>query len=140
MDRWASTLVVSTAILLLCALTSSAFADGMPLKESKPQPILIPIDKSLQEVQNPSKEVPSKEQPVNIVPPVPESRVVEVQPDSSFFGLSVGMYDPFTHGKTSTAFNLEWQSNTKIAGILQPIFGGMATTQGSLLGYGGLGI
>jgi lipid A 3-O-deacylase len=72
---------------------------------------------------------------------MPESRTVDVQPDTSFFGLSVGLYNPLTHsGRTSTAFNAEWQPGVKILGTLQPLFGAMATTRGALLGYAGVGI
>lgn len=141
--------LVAGAALLICASGPAAFADGMPF-QTKPQPILTPLDKALDDIE-------TKEQPVNIapeekeeeeaaeapkadVPPVPESRVVEVQPNTSFFGLSVGMYDPFTHSEKATSFNLEWQAGTRIAGFLQPIFGAMVTTDGSLLGYGGLGV
>jgi len=72
--------------------------------------------------------------------PVPKTRVVEVQPNSSFFGLSVGLYDPFTHGNMATSFNLEYQPAVRIAGILQPIFGAMITTDASFFGYTGFGV
>lgn len=149
------TAVVLGAVAMLSMSTSSvSFADGMPFKEKKPQPILTPLDEALNEIEN--KEPPVKiaepppveekpEPPVVVktpdpVPPVPQSRVVEVQPNTSFFGLSVGMYDPFTHGEDAASFNLEWQPGVKIAGFLQPIFGAMATTNGALLGYGGVGV
>jgi hypothetical protein len=50
------------------------------------------------------------------------------------------MYDPFAHHEKATAFTLEWQPGVQIVGILQPIFGVMATTQRTVLGYGGLGL
>src|SRR6202012_3721157 len=58
----------------------------------------------------------------------------------SFFGLSVGMYDPINQGSKSTAFNIEWQPGLKIVGTLQPLFGAMATTRGAMMGYAGLGV
>lgn len=129
------TLAISTAVVLLCSYMPPAFADGMPFKSQKPEPILIPMDKSLQEIQPPAQ----APVPESLVPPPPETRTVEVQSNPSFFGLSVGMYDPFTHSKKATSFNAEYQSGVRIAGVLQPIFGAMITTQGSLLGYGGIG-
>lgn len=149
------TATVLGAVAMLSMSTSSvSFADGMPFKEKKPQPILTPLDEALNEIENteppvkiaeppPAEEKP--EPPVAVktpepVPPVPQSRIVEVQPNTSFFGLSVGMYDPFTHGEDAASFNLEWQPGVKIAGFLQPIFGAMATTNGALLGYGGVGV
>lgn len=144
-----SALVIGVFLLSCSYTATSAVADGMPFK-SKPKPILTPMDKDL-EIQN-------KEQPVNITPPadeeaaeaeeaphaevpaVPESRVVEVQPNTSFFGLSVGMYDPFTHGEKAASFNFEWQPGVKVAGFLQPLFGAVVATNGSLLGYGGFGV
>ncbi len=72
--------------------------------------------------------------------PAPENREVRVQPNSSFFGLSVGMYDAFTHDKLATSFNMEYQAGVRILGVLQPIFGAMITTQGTVYGYGGVGV
>ncbi len=80
------------------------------------------------------------EEPKTVFDPVPESRFVETQPNSSFFGLSVGLYDAFSRDETAAAFNIEWQPGVKIAGFIQPIFGAMITTQGSMMGYGGAGI
>lgn len=164
-----SALVASTTLALLCTVSVAAFADGMPFKETKPQPNLTPMDKMLGENLN-------KQPPVSVTPPaqtqaaapapavaaapaptpapaapapapapaeaapVPESRVVDVQPNTSFFGLSVGMYDPITHNKKAGSFNLEWQPGVKIVGYLQPLFGAMATTNGAVLGYGGIGV
>jgi hypothetical protein len=151
-----SRLVLMSALLFSATaliFPSAALADGMPFKEAKPQPILTPLDKALEEAETkehpldikPVEKVeqdppPVEPAPTAEVPPVPESRTVEVQPDSSFFGLSVGMYDPFSHGEKAAAFNLEWQPGVKIAGVLQPLFGAMVTTQGSMLGYGGIGV
>lgn len=69
----------------------------------------------------------------------PKDRVVSVQPNSSFFGLSVGFYDAFTHDKLTTSFNMEYQAGVRVIGVLQPIFGAMITTQGTVYGYGGVG-
>jgi hypothetical protein len=156
-----SVLVFSAFILLLCSASAAALADGMAPAAARPEPVLAPLDKALQEIQNKNKKPPvdvkaaapaplvvTKTETVKTevlpapaaVPPVPETRVVEVQPDTSFLGLSIGMYDPFTHHKKATAFNLEWQPAVRIAGILQPIFGAMATTQSTTLGYGGIGL
>ncbi len=147
-----SAIAFSATIALCLSVSAAAFADGMPYYPKKTQPNLTPLDQALEEIEN--KEPPvdvtkpqEAEPPVAVVPapapapePVPESRIVEVQPNTSFFGLSVGMYDPFTHGEEAVSFNLEWQPGVKIAGVLQPLFGAMATTEGSLLGYGGVGI
>lgn len=150
-------IALSAALLVSSAMIPPAFADGMPYG-AKPQPVLVPLDEALDEIQN--KEVPvdvTQPAPIEEVAPppeaavavaepepapapVPESRVVEVQNDSSFFGLSVGIYDPFTHGMKEAAFNFEWQPGVKIAGTLQPLFGAFITTQGSKMGYGGIGV
>lgn len=78
------------------------------------------------------------------VPPkkgtVPDNRVVHVQPNSSFFGLSVGLYDAVTNSDMAASFDLEWQLGVKIAGVLQPIFGAMITSNGAALGYAGVGM
>ena len=143
------------AALALSIVSSAALADGMPF-ESKKTPILTPLDQALEDIQNqePPVEIAEPEpepaplpepQPepkieADLPPPVPNSRVVEVQPNTSFFGLSVGMYDPLTHGEQAASFNIEYQPGVKIAGILQPLFGALATTDGSLYGYGGIGV
>lgn len=74
-----------------------------------------------------------------IPPPAPLSRTVEVQPNASFFGLSIGMYAPFSEKKKGAYLNLEWQPGVKIAGIIQPIFGAFVTTNGAAMGYAGAG-
>ncbi len=107
----------------------------MPFPEAKPLPNLAPLDQSLNDI-----EIKAKQPPIDIVPPVPESRVVEVQSNTSFFGMSVGMYDPFTHSEKGASLNLEWQPGVRIAGVLQPLFGAIVTTNGTMLGYGGIGI
>jgi hypothetical protein len=50
------------------------------------------------------------------------------------------MYDPFTHSEKAASFSAEWQPGVQIAGFLQPLFGAMVTTKGSMLGYGGVGV
>lgn len=159
-----SVIAVSLSLALSFSAEASAFADGMPFKQKGPEPVLTPLDKALDDIQNkqppidvkkeeptpppaPAKEALKKEEPlpapaaaVSPAPPVPEARVVEVQPNTSFFGLSVGMYDPFSHGKQAASLNLEFQPGVQIAGILQPLFGALVTTNGALMGYGGVGI
>lgn len=157
-SRTSHLLTLTAAVALLVSTTSIALADGMPFSE-KPAAVLTPLDQALDEIQNqappieiatPEPEPQPEPEPVVVEekkaepelppPPVPEARVVEVQPNTSFFGLSVGMYDPFSHGQQAASFNIEWQPGVKIAGFLQPLFGAMATTEGSLLGYGGVGV
>ena len=108
----------------------------MPFKSAQPEPILTPLDKTLDGIQNKQPSVALKP----AVPPAPQSRIVAVQPGTAFFGLSIGMYDPFTHDEKAAALNLEWQPGVKVAGVLQPLFGAMVTTRGSMLGYGGIGL
>lgn len=145
-----SAIALATAFIATMTVSHVAFADGMPYKPKKVQ-AEVPLETAVDEVQN--KEPPvavttttteqtiEQDEPVAAAepPPVPESRIVEVQPNTSFFGLSVGMYD-VTHGQQAVAFNLEYQPGTKIAGVLQPLFGAMATTDGTMMGYGGLGV
>ena len=123
---------------------SPAFADGV---EKKPAPA-SPLDKAIDQIQN--KEPPVQVAPVAAPPapepvieqtpppPAPVSRIVEVQPNTSFFGLSIGAYD-VTHGRTGAAFNLEWQPGVHIVGVLQPLFGAFITTRGATMAYGGIG-
>jgi hypothetical protein len=134
--------------MLFCSVSAAALADGMPFETPAPKQNLTPIEQSLttppaNTAAAPAPApapVPVAQQPETPLPPVPESRVVDVQPDTSFFGLSVGMYDPITHGGKSTAFNVEWQPGVKIMGTLQPLFGAMATTRNAMLGYAGVGV
>ena len=109
-----------------------------PLDVTQPaeEPEPVPEPQALEE---PEEEI-AEEEEKPLSPPVPEARVVEVQPNSSFFGLSVGMYDPFTHSNAATSFNLEWQPGVQVAGFLQPLFGALMTTDGTLMGYGGIGV
>lgn len=136
-----------------------ALADGMPNEEPKPAPTVL--DKALMEIQGETDETPvpvtppaeetkteapapapavaEEKKPEEKPSPAPENRVVEVQPNSSFFGLSVGLYD-LTHGNKDPALSLEFQPGVKLAGILQPIFGAMLTTEGTIFGYAGAGV
>jgi hypothetical protein len=134
-----SSLVASASVLIFCSVSAVALADGMPFEEPPPKQNLTPIDKSLT-APPPAPAPPAPAPQTALPPPVPESRVVDVQPNTSFFGLSVGMYDPITHGGKSTAFNGEWQPGVRLAGVLQPLFGAMATTKGAMLGYAGIGV
>ena len=92
------------------------------------------------------QEEPALEMPVfandeiAVVEPAPENRVVDVQDNQSFFGLSIGAYDPFTHDDLAASLGIEYQPGIRIAGFLQPLFGAMATNEGTLYGYGGLGV
>lgn len=146
-------LTMTASVALMVAFVTQAAADGMPYGQQQPAAAASPLDQALDSLQSPAPpaEAPPQEMmpaaqeaatpaPQNeLPPPVPETRVVEVQPNTSFFGLSVGMYD-LTHGKSSTAFNLEFQPGVKIAGTLQPLFGAFLTTSGSLMGYAGVGV
>lgn len=80
------------------------------------------------------------EEPIAVVEPAPQNRIVDVQDNQSFFGLSIGAYDPFTHDDLAASLGIEYQPGIKIAGLLQPLFGAMATNDGTFLGYGGLGV
>lgn len=150
-------IIFTATVLLALSASTASFADGMPFKKTAPKPILTPLDEALTEIENKEQPVPlaeekpapapvaepepvkAKEEPKPL-PPVPQARTVEVQPNTSFFGLSVGMYDPFSHGKKAASLNLEWQPGVRILGVLQPIFGAMATTNGAIYGYGGVGV
>lgn len=146
---------IALGVFFSLALTTAipALADGMPNEEPKPAPTIL--DKALIEIHGEAteepvqvvKEAPAEtpviEEPQKVADekpaPAPENRVVEVQPNSSFFGLSVGLYD-ITHGNHDPALNLEFQPGVKIAGILQPIFGAMMTNNGTVFGYAGAGV
>lgn len=149
-QRLLSALLTGTAAVLV--FTSVAMADGMPPGYAEPVKTQSPLDQALDQLQGPApaeSEAPAEiAQPEPEVvapapalpPPAPENRVVEVQDNTSFLGLSLGVYDAFTHNEKSAALNLEWQPGVKIAGFLQPIFGGFVTSKGSMMGYGGVGV
>ncbi len=155
-----SLLALGTAFSLLCLLSTPALADGMLNEEQKAAPTAL--DKALMEVQGETteepipvtkevKEVPAEEpkpveeekpkmaEPKPEPAPAPENRVVEVQPHSSFLGLSVGLYDA-THGHQAAAFGIEFQPGMRIAGFLQPIFGATLAHNGAFLAYTGVGV
>lgn len=89
---------------------------------------------------NPSTVASEPEPKEEPTPPAPLSRFVEVQPNSSFLGLSVGMYAPGSSKSKAASFNIEWQPGVKIVGVLRPLFGAFITTRGAAMGYGGLGL
>lgn len=148
-----SAIALATAFIVTVSAAGIAQADGMPYKAKKAQ-AEVPLDAAVNEIQNKEPPVavttttteqieqyePAQQAAAEEPPPVPESRIVEVQPNTSFFGLSVGMYDALSHGEQAASFNFEYQTGTKIAGILQPLFGAMVTTEGTMMGYGGLGV
>ena len=151
-----SRLALGIFFSLMLGASIPALADGMPNEEPKPAP--TELDKALMEIHGEATEAPvpvtkdtaeetpvetpktaEEEKPAAAAAPTPENRVVEVQPNSSFFGLSVGLYD-ITHGDKAPALSLEFQPGVKIAGLLQPIFGAMLTNNGTVYGYAGAGI
>lgn len=73
-------------------------------------------------------------------PPAPFSRLIEVQPNSSFLGLSLGMYAPGSSKSRGASLGIEWQPGVKIVGVLRPLFGAFVTTRGAAMGYGALGL
>lgn len=93
----------------------------------------------------PQFETVSEPEPASIaaetlIEPAPDDRVINVQDNSSFFGLSVGLYDALKGDDLAATLGLEWQPGVKIAGLIKPLFGALVTTDGSFLGYGGLGL
>jgi len=156
-----SAVALATAFIITgLSVGSIALADGMPYSKSakKIEPAMTPLDKAVNEIENkeppvavtaapepaPAAETIETDEPVTAAvsepPPVPESRIVEVQPNTAFFGLSVGMYDALSHDEKAVSLNLEYQTGTKIAGFIQPLFGAMVTSEGSMMGYGGVGL
>lgn len=97
--------------------------------ESLPEPVSEPGPVKTSE--------PAHKEPT---PPAPLARFVEVQPNSSFLGLSVGMYAPTSNRHKGASLNIEWQPGVKIVGVLRPLFGAFVTTRGAAMGYGGLGL
>lgn len=134
----------SAMLMGTVSFISLAYADGM----EKPPAPATPIDKAIEQIQNKEPPIAVAPAPAPVAPepvieqtpppPAPESRIVEVQPNTSFFGLSIGAYD-VTHGRTGAAVNLEWQPGVHIVGILQPLFGAFVTTRGATMAYGGVG-
>ncbi|MEZ0225940.1 MAG: acyloxyacyl hydrolase [Alphaproteobacteria bacterium] len=134
-------LAFSAVMLGSVAFVSVAYADGI---DKKPETPATPLDKAIDQIENkepPVAVAPPAPEPVieqTPPPPAPEARIVEVQENTSFFGLSIGAYD-VSHDKLAASFNLEWQPGTRIIGVLQPLFGAFVTTRGSVMGYGGIG-
>jgi hypothetical protein len=147
---------LTLSALLLITASATALADGMPYpKQKKPETVVLPLDKAIDEIEkkeppaNIATPTPAIEQnePVKkavtaapLAEPVPESRVVQVQPNTSFFGLSVGTYGIGHSDDDAPSINAEWQPGVKIAGVLQPLFGAMFASNGAMLGYGGVGV
>ena len=89
----------------------------------------------------PPPPAPTVVEPPAIEPePVPQERIVNVQDNTSFFGLSVGLYDAFKTDDLAASFGVEWQPGVRVLGRLQPLFGAFVTSDGSFLGYGGIGV
>lgn len=150
-------LLAGAALISVLGFSASAMADGMPqdvhVKDGKPAPAPVreaaptdyesALDKALKDIAD-EQAPPPEAAPVAPVqadapkkepPPFREVRAVE---NSSFLGLSVGLYDAFDSEK-SPAFNIEYQPAIRIAGFVQPLIGAMATGQGAMYGYAGLG-
>ncbi len=137
------------SLLLLCTASTVALADGMPYGFIQPPaPHIIPDTPDNTGAVNTTDTVrervsgtaQAQTQLPKPLPPQPRGSVIEVQPNTSFFGLSVGEYDPFRHGDRATSFNAELQPGLRVLGVLQPLFGAMATTKGSAMAYAGLGV
>lgn len=116
-------------------------ADSMPGVSQE----VSPLDDALNDTHSTVNEAPIPFTPEEVVepqllPPAPMNREVIAQPNSSYLGLSLGVYDAFTHSERNAALGIEFQPGFKIAGFLQPIFGGFVTPQKTWMGYGGLGV
>ena len=59
--------------------------------------------------------------------------------EAGLLALGVGAYD-VRHGDTETQFRLEYRFAHAFLGILQPLVGAFATTDGTFFGYAGLRI
>lgn len=104
----------------------------------------VPLTPTEQVVEPVQVTPPEPEAVVEQAPPpqsvAPENRIVQVQEGTSFFGLSLGVYDAFTNGELAGAFNFEFQPGVRIIGKLQPIFGAMLASNGAMFGYAGVGL
>jgi len=154
--------LVCAAALTVFLASGPAFADGMPPGYTEE---MTPLDRALMDINGidpdgdntPVPLTPQEQdvKPVQAVPPAPattvekapppqtaapENRVVQVQEGTSFFGLSLGIYDAFTNGQLAGAFNFEYQPGVRIIGKLQPIFGAMLASNGAMFGYAGVGL
>ncbi|MBL1148306.1 MAG: hypothetical protein HND56_01725 [Pseudomonadota bacterium] len=163
------TSVFRTGLVCAAALTvflagAPVFADGMPPGYTEE---MTPLDRALMDINGiepdgdntpvPLTPQEKKVEPVQATPPAPEAdataekapvpqtaapenRIVQVQEGTSFFGLSLGVYDAFTNGQLAGAFNFEFQPGVRIIGKLQPIFGAMLASNGAMFGYAGVGL
>lgn len=59
--------------------------------------------------------------------------------DPSFLTFSGGYFDVIHHGDSAAVGGVEWMSSWRMLWILQPMIGGMATTDGGVYGYAGFG-
>lgn len=59
--------------------------------------------------------------------------------DPSFLTLSAGYFDVVHDDDAAAAFGAEWMSRWRMLWVLQPMVGAMATTDGGLYGYAGVG-
>lgn len=139
-----------TALITFSYVAEAANADGMPAPAPAPKPMISPLDKAVNDIQAKEPPVMTKttvsqietDEPIAAqAPVVPQSRIVEVQEKApSFFGLSVGVFDPLREKERSLAINAEYQPAVKIAGVLQPLFGAMVTSGSAVMGYAGVGL
>lgn len=114
---------------------------NQPVNQPVVQETTVVEETTVVQQDEPALEMPVfTDEPIAPVEPAPVARVVDVQDNQSFFGLSIGAYDPFTHDDLAAALGIEYQPGIKIAGFLQPLFGAMATNDGTFYGYGGLGV
>lgn len=155
------TAAVCAAALTVFLAAAPVFADGMPPGYDDATPLdralmdingiepdgntaPVPLTPEAQEVAPVQATPPAPEPVAEKAPPpqtpAPENRVVHVQDGTSFFGLSLGIYDAFTNGELAGAFNFEFQPGVRIIGKLQPIFGAMLATNGAMFGYAGVGL
>lgn len=59
--------------------------------------------------------------------------------DPSFITLSLGYFDVIRDDDAAGAVGAEWMSSKRILWVLQPMVGGMATSESGLYGYAGVG-
>ena len=59
--------------------------------------------------------------------------------DGSFITLGAGYFDIAQNDDAAAEAGVEWMSNTRVLWILQPMIGGMVTTDGGIYGYAGFG-
>lgn len=59
---------------------------------------------------------------------------------AGYMGLSIGYFDAHDGNNEAISFGAEWKPGIRIAKILQPMIGGLVTTEGNYFGYAGLGL